>query len=211
MLRTVLLWMVVVLAACGGEDVAPSSDALQADTVAVVDSLIDGPVEDTPAGDAVGEGPDAGDAPTVDDAPPPVGDREQEAPTEDPAPEPDESAPLAARYQLASVEGESLPVTIGVGPECELQLANGQLWIKESMEFELRTTVQEVCAGERSSDDVHSAEGTVSRDGAQLTFVARYDSLFATARGRYLPEGHIVIETLDTQGDEQEVEWRFLR
>lgn len=225
MLRVLFVWMVVVLAACGGEDVATNGavdatngevDILRVDTVAVVDSLIDGPVEDALVGDAEGEGPDAGDAPTVDDAPPPIEQPQREQP--DPqegaeAPAPDEAGPppLAARYQLATVEGESLPVTIGLGEECELQLANGNLRIQQNMDFEIRTTIQEVCAGERASEDVHTAEGTVSRDGMQLTFEARYDSLFATAYGRHLPEGHIVIETLETEGGEQDVEWRFLR
>ena len=118
---------------------------------------------------------------------------------------------LAASYQLASVEGQDLPVTIGEGPECDLQLVNGQMRIDERRGFEIRTTVHHVCGGEHAGEEVHTAEGTVQLAGGQLRFDAQYESIFATAYGRRMADGAILINRLETEGESHAVQWRFLR
>ncbi len=222
-----------VLAACGGDDRPPEEqagvDTPRGDTVAVVDSLVDAPGDGVP--DANGA-PSEGAARDEDDPPAEipgrdVGGADGEQVEGDRADESDDrpggsvagggeppiesEAPLRATYQLASVEGESLPVTIGEGPECDLQLVHGDLRIDDNLEFVLRTTVHHVCGGERAGEELHTAEGSVARDGPGLRFEARYESLFATAHGRRLVDGTIVIDRLETEGESHEVEWRFLR
>lgn len=118
---------------------------------------------------------------------------------------------LAASYQLASVEGQDLPVTIGEGPECDLQLVNGQMRIDEGRRFEIRTMVHHVCDGEHAGEEVHTAEGTVQSAGGQLRFDAQYESIFAVAYGRRLADGAILINQLETEGETHAVQWRFLR
>lgn len=220
--------IVGVLAACGGDDRTEQADVdtLQGDTVAVVDSLVEAPddgvadANGAPSEGASGEG--AEDDPTAEgpdsDAGSADGDRVDESDArprggvvgrgEPPA---ESEASLRATYQLASVEGESLPVTIGEGPECDLQLVNGDLRIDDNLEFVLRTTVHHVCGGERAGEELHTAQGSVARDGPGLRFEAHYESLFATARGRRLVDGTILIDRLETEGESHEVEWRFLR
>ncbi len=234
--RLSLLVVAFAIAACGGgngDERTPAGETVDADTVlqdtvAVIDSLISGPDGETSAGDQGGSDEDAagaGNAGAVRNGEAAAGgaDRDGETAATDPPrdgvdglpPSPSEREEaqrvLPGRYQLGSVEGESLPVIIGEGPECNLQLANGELTIRESLDFLLRATTQHVCGGERVSQDVHTAEGQILPDGGTLRFNARYDSLFATAHGLRQDDGAIVINRLDTEGGPQEVNWRFLR
>lgn len=220
--------VVAVLAACGADDRPPEEqagvDTFKGDTAAVVDSLVE--VSDDGVADANGAPSDAaGDQTHGDQTDDDRGNGdhtdENRADESDAAPggsvsggdEPPVGSEVSLRavYQLASVEGESLPVTIGEGPECDLQLVNGDLRIDDNLGFVLRTTVHHVCGGERAAEELHTAEGSVARDGVELRFEAHYESLFATARGRRLVDGNILIDRLETEGESHAVEWRFLR
>ena len=181
------------ISGCGGGDRSNGADTLavdRADTSMAVDSVLvplpaadpdERPSEETPSERAPS----------------------QRAPVE-------EVDALSGRYRLVSVQGESLPATIGMGPECELLLGEGELRIVESRRFTIQTKTWENCNGERGNELTHEAEGRMSLAGDRIRFEATYDAMFGSASGS-VQDGEIHIDTFSTEGGEQEVEWTFRR
>lgn len=189
-------FIVALLPACGNGERPIEPDTLAVDTVdsaIVVDSTLL-PIDTTkPAGES-------GSGEATPGAPPSPIDKEPVV----------EENPLSGRYRLVSVQGESLPATIGVGPECELFLGDGQLRIHDDGRFAIRTKTWEDCNGERGNEQAHEAEGRMSRDGDRIRFEATYDSMFGSASGNVRGR-EIHIDTFETEGGEQEVDWTFRR
>ncbi len=148
-------------------------------------------------------------------AEPPTRDESQNGSEADDAPvEQDATTPrpsLAARYQLAYVDGEALPVTIDENPDCKVELVDGDLRIRDDGSFDLRASSRTTCGGEPISDDVRTAEGTVDRSGDRLRFEATSGEFFATAMGTFTTEGQIDVDGLDLGGEVTPVDWRFVR
>lgn len=210
-----VLLIAFALAACGGGE----SEVLHTDTTVAETPYSDrDAVEDTaevidPAPDEIPGGiADDDGAPGVQ--PPPDeadGGAAAEAPSRSEADASSARPPLAARYRLAYVEGEPLPVTIDENPDCRVELVQGELRIREDRSFELTASSRTTCGGELINDDRRQAEGRVDPAGDRLHFEATSGEFFAAAQGSFTDNGHINVDTLEFGGEAQPVDWRFLR
>ncbi|MBW3670711.1 MAG: hypothetical protein KY432_03460 [Acidobacteria bacterium] len=117
---------------------------------------------------------------------------------------------VAGVYNLATVDGEKLPVVTDSRPGCQIEVMSGRLTITGSDRFTISTATRETCDGRVTTEDVWDGAGTLRRDGSALHFEGASGDNFGTAEGVFRAGG-ITIQSFASEAGTEAVNWRFVR